>query len=96
MNWFFHKVYWTKWIAHHHTRRRVLIGGAAGQMLGLVILGFTSVFREGGETVLFLQASVLDAGTAVVIQGWRSVWPGRLSSARSSSPAEARCRTRRC
>jgi high-affinity iron transporter len=69
MNWFFHKVYWTKWIAHHHTRRRVLIGGAAGQMLGLVILGFTSIFREGAETVLFLQALVLDAGTLVVIQG---------------------------
>jgi high-affinity iron transporter len=69
MNWFFHKVYWTKWIAHHHTRRRMLIGGAAGQMLGLVILGFTSVFREGAETVLFLQALVLDAGTLVVIEG---------------------------
>ena len=69
MNWFFHKVYWTKWIAHHHTRRRMLIGGAAGQMLGLVVLGFTSIFREGAETVLFLQALVLDAGTMVVIEG---------------------------
>lgn len=69
MNWFFHKVYWTKWIAHHHTKRRMLIGGAAGQMLGLVVLGFTSVFREGAETVLFLQALVLDAGTMVVIEG---------------------------
>lgn len=69
MNWFFHKVYWTKWIAKHHNRRRVLIGGAAGQMLGLVVLGFTSVFREGAETVLFLQALVLDAGTWVVIEG---------------------------
>jgi high-affinity iron transporter len=69
MNWFFHKVYWTKWIAHHHTKRRMIIGGAAGQMLGLVVLGFTSVFREGAETVLFLQALVLDAGTLVVIEG---------------------------
>ncbi|HKG27131.1 MAG TPA: FTR1 family protein, partial [Thermomicrobiales bacterium] len=69
MNWFFHKVYWTKWIAKHHDRRRVLIGGAAGQVLGLVVLGFTSVFREGAETVLFLQALVLDAGTWVVIEG---------------------------
>ncbi len=69
MNWFFHKVYWTKWIAHHHSKRRMLIGGAAGQMLGLVVLGFTSVFREGAETVLFLQALVLDAGTMVVIEG---------------------------
>lgn len=69
MNWFFHKVYWTRWIARHHTRRRVLIGGAAGQVAGLVALGFTSVFREGAETVLFLQALVLDAGTRVVIEG---------------------------
>lgn len=69
MNWFFHKVYWTKWIAKHHTKRRMLIGGAAGQMLGLIVLGFTSVFREGAETVLFLQALVLDAGTLVVIEG---------------------------
>jgi high-affinity iron transporter len=46
----------------------LLIGGAAGQVLGLVILGFTSVFREGAESVLFLQALVLDAGAWVVIQ----------------------------
>jgi len=69
MNWFFHKVYWTKWIAGHHAKRRAIIGGAAGQLLGLAILGFTSVFREGAESVLFLQALVLDAGTWVVIQG---------------------------
>jgi high-affinity iron transporter len=69
MNWFFHKVYWTKWIAGHHARRRAILSGAAGQMAGLMLLGFTSVFREGGETVLFLQALVLDAGTRVVIEG---------------------------
>jgi high-affinity iron transporter len=70
MNWFFHKVYWTRWIAKHHDRRRrLLIGGAVGQTLGFVLLGFTSVFREGAETVLFLQALVLDAGTWIVIQG---------------------------
>jgi high-affinity iron transporter len=70
MNWFFHKVYWTKWIAkHHEQRRRLLIGGVAGQMLGFAALGFTSVFREGAETVLFLQALVLDAGTWIVVQG---------------------------
>jgi high-affinity iron transporter len=70
MNWFFHKVYWTKWIAkHHEQRRRLLIGGVAGQMLGFAALGFTSVFREGAETVLFLQVLVLDAGTWIVVQG---------------------------
>jgi high-affinity iron transporter len=70
MNWFFHKVYWTRWIAkHHEQRRRLLIGGVAGQALGFALLGFTSVFREGAETVLFLQALVLDAGTLTVVQG---------------------------
>lgn len=69
MNWFFHKVYWTRWIGHHQTKRRALIGGAAGQAIGLITLGFTSVFREGAETVLFLQALTLDAGVGVVIQG---------------------------
>jgi high-affinity iron transporter len=70
MNWFFHKVYWTRWIAKHHDRRRrLLIGGAVGPAAGFVLLGFSSVFREGAETVLFLQALVLDAGTWVVVQG---------------------------
>ena len=70
MNWFFHKVYWTRWIAKHHEhRRRLLIGGIAGQALGFVLLGFSSVFREGAETVLFLQALVLDAGPWIVVQG---------------------------
>jgi high-affinity iron transporter len=69
MNWFFHKVYWTRWIAGHHARKRAITGGAAGQIAGLMLLGFSSVFREGGETALFLQALVLDAGTAVVLEG---------------------------
>src|SRR5262245_36909721 len=25
MNWFFHKIYWTGWIAHHDKRRRRLL-----------------------------------------------------------------------
>jgi high-affinity iron transporter len=70
MNWFFHKVYWTRWIAKHHDRRRrLLIGGTVGPAAGFVVLGFSSVFREGAETVLFLQALVLDAGTWIVVQG---------------------------
>jgi high-affinity iron transporter len=70
MNWFFHKVYWTRWIAKHHDRRRrLLIGGAVGPAVGFVVLGFSSLFREGAETVLFLQALVLDAGTWIVVQG---------------------------
>lgn len=69
-NWFFHRVYWTDWMAELHTRKKSLMGGAlAGQMLGFLTLGFTSVYREGFETVLFLQALVLDAGIWPVLQG---------------------------
>jgi high-affinity iron transporter len=68
-NWFFHKVYWTGWIANFHTRKRKLIGGDVGQWLGLALLGFTSIYREGFETVLFLQALVLEAGPGVVLSG---------------------------
>lgn len=68
-NWFFHKSYWNDWISGFHQRKRQLISGEAGQFLGLLTLGFTSVYREGFETVLFLQALVLDAGPSVVLQG---------------------------
>jgi high-affinity iron transporter len=68
-NWFFHKVYWTGWIANFHTQKRKLIGGTLGQLLGLALLGFTSIYREGFETVLFLQALVLEAGAGVVLSG---------------------------
>lgn len=69
LNWFFHKVYWTGWIGTFQTRKRSILGQTAGQMLGLAILGFTSVYREGFESVLFLQALVLEAGANVVLIG---------------------------
>lgn len=72
-NWFFHKTYWTGWMANFHTRKQRLIGGVVavsiGQTVGLMLLGFTSIYREGFETVLFLQSLVLEAGTNVVLQG---------------------------
>ncbi len=68
-NWFFHKVYWTGWIANFHAKKKRLISGEAGLLLGLIMLGFTSVYREGFETVLFLQALVLESGTGVVLTG---------------------------
>lgn len=68
-NWFFHKVYWTGWMANFHARKKRIIGGEAGLYIGLVALGFSSIYREGFETVLFLQALVLEAGTAVVLGG---------------------------
>ncbi len=71
MNWFFHRVYWTGWIASHHRRRRALLAGGAGTSLtaGLMLLGFTSIYREGFEVVLFLQALRLKYGAGVVLQG---------------------------
>jgi high-affinity iron transporter len=75
MNWFFHRVYWTEWIKGHRERGKALtgaplVGGAgAATMAGLYTLGFTSVFREGFETVLFLQALQLSSGTGVVLAG---------------------------
>ena len=70
MNWFFHRVYWTGWIAHHHRRRqRLLAGAGAGLTAGLVLLGFTAVYREGFEVVLFLQDLRLKYGAATVLEG---------------------------
>lgn len=68
-NWFFHKVYWTECIGRFHKQKSRLLGGVAGQFLGLAVLGFSSVYREGFETVLFLQALILDAGPWIVLQG---------------------------
>jgi high-affinity iron transporter len=76
LNWFFHRVYWTDWIAGHRKRGKELTtavagGAAAGAatVAGLYLLGFTSVFREGLETVLFLQTLQLASGTGVVVAG---------------------------
>ena len=70
LNWFVHTIYWTQWIGRHHRRRRELLMGAGGGVtVGLFVLGFTSVYREGFETVLFLQTLQLQAGTATVLEG---------------------------
>jgi high-affinity iron transporter len=75
MNWFFHKVYWTGWISNHHKRRRGLLASAgpgANQrrlLLGLALLGFTSVYREGFEIVIFLQNLREIYGSSVVLEG---------------------------
>ena len=75
-NWFFHKVYWSEWIGKFHRRRRRLesleggrLGFLSGQAVGFVLLGLTSVYREGFETALFLQSLQLSAGTATVVEG---------------------------
>ena len=74
LNWFFHRMYWQGNLQTlHHRKKRLLAGAglslAAAQVVGLVLLGFTSVYREGFETVLFLQAMTLEAGALTVLQG---------------------------
>lgn len=70
LNWFVHKVYWSEWIGRHHRRRRTLLQRVGvGATLGLVLLGFTSVYREGFEVVLFLQNLELRNGSTVVAEG---------------------------
>jgi high-affinity iron transporter len=70
LNWFFHKVYWTDHIKKFNKRRKALLGVTTGaQVLGFVLLGFSTVYREGFETVLFLQAVELNSGLAVVLEG---------------------------
>src|SRR5215472_12105754 len=69
MNWFFHKVYWTGWISAHNRRRRSLERSDGRPLvLGLALLGFTAVYREGFEVVLFLQNLRIDYGAVTVLE----------------------------
>jgi high-affinity iron transporter len=74
MNWFFHKVYWTGWISNHHKRRRSLLSSDPDtnkrrMLMGLALLGFTSVYRECFEVVIFLQNLRELYGSSVVLEG---------------------------
>ena len=75
MNWFFHKVYWGGWISLHNRRKKELLSAESAHQSprllfwGLVLLGLSSVYREGFEIVLFLQSYYLKLGHATVIQG---------------------------
>ncbi|HXM33275.1 MAG TPA: FTR1 family protein [Chthoniobacterales bacterium] len=76
MNWFFHKIYWGGWIRAHNRRRKSLLSqplakknGPSRLWWGLVLLGFTSLYREGFEVVLFLQSYNLRLGGGVVLKG---------------------------
>ena len=76
MNWFFHKVYWGGWICFHNRRKRDLQAGAKNAQItkrsllwGLGLLGFSSLYREGFEVVLFLQSYYLKMGWKPVLFG---------------------------
>src|ERR1700731_1490394 len=73
MNWFFHKIYWGGWHRADTRRRNALFGSSSGEgsylRRGLILLGFTSLYREGFEVVLFLQSYNLRLGGSVVLKG---------------------------
>ena len=75
MNWFFHKVYWGGWISVHNRQKKKILesaehGRSPGLVFwGLVLLGLTSVYREGFEVVLFLQSYYLKLGGWTVLYG---------------------------
>lgn len=81
MNWFFHRVYWTGWISFHNKRKKQYIDSmeSAGAdelqatrsmaYKGLILLGFTSVYREGFEVDIFLQNIRIQVGTTHVVLG---------------------------
>jgi high-affinity iron transporter len=75
MNWFFHKIYWGGWITVHNRQKKKIIesaeqGRSPGVVFwGLVLLGLTSVYREGFEVVLFLQSYYLQLGGWTVLYG---------------------------
>jgi len=75
MNWFFHKFYWSGWISLHNKKKRELLKSAdrgesrARVAWGLALLGFTSLYREGFEVVLFLQNYRLKLGGRTVLHG---------------------------
>jgi high-affinity iron transporter len=76
MNWFFHNVYWTGWIAMHTTRKKELLATVSQPSVsrtrilwGLILLGFSSFYREGFEVVLFLQSYRLKLGGTPVLYG---------------------------
>lgn len=76
MNWFFHKIYWSGWISLHTKRKKTLLSEArapsasrARLLWGLVLLGFTSFYREGFEVVLFLQSYRLRLGSGPILHG---------------------------
>jgi high-affinity iron transporter len=75
MNWFFHRVYWTGWISMHTKKRQDLLSSGARSVgkgrlwWGMALLGFTSLYREGFEVVLFLQSYRMKLGGQPVYRG---------------------------
>ena len=67
-NWLFQKVYVRDWMSF--VKEQVGKALTSGSALGLAFLGFTVVFREGFETVLFYQTLLFDSDAQSVFIGF--------------------------
>ncbi len=70
-NWVFHKMYWVEWNSRLRTLTRSVNDGGqtASSNLAMIGVGFLTIYREGFETVLFLQSLLLEAGLRPVLIG---------------------------
>lgn len=70
-NWVFHKVYWTGWNAKLRSLSKAVDGQGDSPWAGVAMVGvgFLTIYREGFETVLFLQSLLLEAGVGPVLIG---------------------------
>src|SRR5262245_52678068 len=67
-NWLFHKAYVVDWMSFIKQETGKAL--ATGSVIGLITLGFTVVFREGFETVLFYQTLLFSADPTPVWVGF--------------------------
>ncbi len=67
-NWLFQKVYVRDWMSF--VKDQVGKALTSGSALGLAFLGFSVVFREGFETVLFYQTLLFDSDPQAVLTGF--------------------------
>ncbi len=71
-NWVFHKVYWVQWNAKLRKLTKAVDAqeGRRFEWLGMVGVGFLTIYREGFETSLFLQSLILEGGMKAVTIGF--------------------------
>jgi high-affinity iron transporter len=71
-NWVFHKVYWVKWNAKLRELSRAVENSSKNrwEWLGLLGVGFLTMYREGFEISLFMQSLILEGGTKPVATGF--------------------------
>ena len=101
-NWFFHKVYWSEWIAKFHRQRKRYEklekqGFISAQAIGLFVLGLTSRVPRGLRDRAVPAVAAAQRRHRDGARG-RRPRPGddASPSARSRSTSSASCPTRRC